>query len=245
MKFDYTRIYRKFHDESPGHRADMVRYFSKLLLPHLPASREIRVLDVGCGMGFSLLTLKELGYTNISGVDSDEGQVAAARRLGLDVSRTDDTIGYLHDHRDTYDLVLCFDIIEHIPVLSQLAFTAAISRSLKTGGQLMGTVPNAYASLATVWRYNCWTHTSSFTDHSLDLLLYNGGFDDIQIHSADTRDTPKHPWLPVRGTRNWWLWRIMRLLRRLDLIAEFGRTTGGGIPLSLNLFFTAKKRDLA
>lgn len=241
MKIDYTRYYRVWHDDSEAHLQEMLRYYGELLGPHLPSNTNAQVLDVGCGMGFALLSLKNRGFTRLRGIDLDPGQVEAARTRGLEVSQCDDTVACLLAQRETFDLVLCLDVIEHVPVGEQIAFVRSMRECLRPGGQLICTVPNANSGLHGRWRYGDWTHTSAFTEHSLDFLLYNAGFPDCKIGTAETDRTPRNRWLPLRGTRNWWLWKFFRAWRRLEMIAEFGRSVGSQVPLSLNLIAVATK----
>lgn len=243
MKIDYTHYYRKWHDDSDAHRAAMISYSRNLLESRLPADKNAKVLDVGCGMGFALLALRELGFPNLSGVESDSGQAKSCQAKNLDVTLADDTIEFLKQHAGTYDLIICLDVIEHIPVAIQLAFVHALAGALRSGGKLICTVPNANSALAARWRYNDWTHAASFTEHSLDFLLYNGGFTDIQVAGHEFNRRPKNVWLPVGGARHWWAFRFFRLFRRLEMMAELGPGQGRTVPLSLNLIATANKRS--
>ena len=161
MKIDYTHYYRKWHDDSDAHRAAMISYSRNLLESRLPADKNAKVLDVGCGMGFALLALRELGFPNLSGVESDSGQAKSCQAKNLDVTLADDTIEFLKQHAGTYDLIICLDVIEHIPVAIQLAFVHALAGALRSGGKLICTVPNANSALAARWRYNDWTHAAS------------------------------------------------------------------------------------
>jgi SAM-dependent methyltransferase len=241
MKIDYTRYYRHWHDESETHRAEMSRYFAAFLGPWLPASKSARILDVGCGMGFALHALRDLGYTNVSGIDMDAGQVEAARRQNLAVEQCDDSIAYLNARPEAFDLILCLDVIEHVPVNLQLPFAAALGNALeKTSGRLICTVPNANSSLAARWRYGDWTHTTSFTEHSLDFLLFNAGFRDIRILPGEVaRKFPARPSFPAIAS--WLAWRFFRTMRRLELMAELGTKPGRAIPLSINLLAVASR----
>jgi 2-polyprenyl-3-methyl-5-hydroxy-6-metoxy-1,4-benzoquinol methylase len=54
MKIDYSRIYRKWHADTPEHIREMEAHYTRLLRSHLPEDRRARILDVGCGMGFAL-----------------------------------------------------------------------------------------------------------------------------------------------------------------------------------------------
>jgi len=231
---DYTRYYRHWHDDSDAHRADMSHYLATLLGPLLPHSKEGKVLDVGCGMGFAITTLLDLGFQRVSGIDIDPGQVAAAQKQGLDVERVSDSVEFLNRHPGEYNLILCLDVIEHVPVASQLAFATALRTALADGGSLICSVPNANSSLAGRWRYGDWTHTSSFTEHSLDFLLFNAGFGNIRIVPGEVaRSFPKTFSFPALAS--YVAWRFFRTMRRIELMAELGTKAGRAIPLSINL----------
>lgn len=245
MKIDYTRYYLKWHDESDTHRAKMISYYRNLLESLLPGDKSNHVMDVGCGMGFALLALREMGYTNLSGVESDAGQAASCQAKKLNVTLADDTIEFLKQQSGKFDLIICLDVIEHIPLTIQLGFVQALAGALRSGGKLICTVPNANSALASRWRYNDWTHAVSFTEHSLDFLLYNGGFTDIRVTGQEFIRRPKNVYLPLGGVRHWWAFRFFRFFRRLEMMAELGPAQGRIVPLSLNLIATAiKSNDL-
>lgn len=243
MKIDYTRYYLKWHSDTEGHRAAMIQLYRRLLADHLPPDKTERLLDVGCGMGFALLALKDFGYFNVTGVEADEGQVLSCRKKGLEVELTTDTVAFLAAHKNRYSAVLCLDVIEHVPVAMQLQFVAAIADSLADGGRLICSVPNANSAVAERWRYNDWTHSSSFTEHSLDFLLYNAGFNEINVFPMEFIEKPRLTWLPVGGARHWWAFKFFRLWRRLEMMAELGPDQGRKVPLSLNLMAVATKRS--
>jgi SAM-dependent methyltransferase len=242
VTIDYTHHYRKWHEDSDAHAAAMSHHFRRLLGPHLPASHASPVLDVGCGMGFALLGLRDAGFGNLRGIDRDEGQVAAAVARGLAVTAVDDSIAYLRANRGVYALILCLDVIEHVPVQEQLPFANALLEALADDGRLICTVPNANASLAPRWRYIDWTHTSSFTEHSLDLLLHSAGFRRIRILPGEVGRTVRFPWLPRKASLSYLAWRFFRGMRRLELMAELGADQARHIPLSLNLMAVASRQ---
>ncbi len=242
MKIDYSRIYQKFHADTPEHRAYMVAFYQRVLRSYLPAERNAPILDVGCGTGYVLLALKELGYTRAEGVEADESQVVACTTKGLSVQLTQDTRSYLASQAGRFHLILALDLIEHIPVDQQLEFVHALLTALVPGGKLICTVPNANSILASRYRYICWTHHASFTEHSLDFLLYNAGFRDIQIGEIEYFERPRWFWLPLTGgVRHYWAFRFFRFWRRLEMMAELGPSQGRTAPLSLNLFCVAAR----
>lgn len=247
IKIDYTRYYQKWHSDTPEHAQAMHAYNEALLSPYLPSSYEASILDVGCGMGFTLMTLRNLGYQNIKGIELDEGQVLFCRQKCLPVEHVEDSAAFLYKNSCSYDLIIVLDVIEHIPHELQLRFVHAIHSALKVSGKLVCTVPNANSALASRWQYNDWTHHISFTEHSLDFLLYNAGFRDIQIHPTEFFRKPRVNFLEIfqksfwKPLLHWQLFRFVRAMRRAQMVAELGWEQGMSVPLSLNLLAAATK----
>ncbi len=236
-QIDYTRYYRKWHSDTPEHIRAMKGFYQRILGSYLPSNQDTSILDVGCGTGFALMALQGLGFSNLEGIDADQGQVLACQAKQLPVTHRDDSTSFLAQRPNSYDLILALDVIEHIPQTSQLLFTRSIQTALKPGGYFICTVPNANSALASRWRYNDWTHYTSFTEHSLDFLLYNSGFENIQVHSTEFFQ----PKLISRAVLRNILFKMIRGFRRLELIAELGWQQAKDIPLSLNILATANK----
>lgn len=62
---------------------DVLRFASKLAKLDLLNGRGKKALDVGCGSGYGLLTLKLLGY-DVYGFDIDLHHVKKAQELGFE-----------------------------------------------------------------------------------------------------------------------------------------------------------------
>src|SRR5262249_487357 len=100
----------------------------------------MKVLDLGCGDGRKLWTLKQLGC-DVVGVEFDGEAGATGRDLGLDVR-----LGSLEEQdfpTATFDAVLMSHVIEHLP--DPKATLQECLRILKPGGQLRMLTPNAAA----------------------------------------------------------------------------------------------------
>jgi len=239
--FNYTHYYLKWHTDSPEHRAAMAAHHHRLLKAHLPLNPASAVLDVGCGMGFALESLRQLGYHRLEGFDTDKNQVALAQKAGLPVMWAENPLSFLAERAGSKDLILCLDVLEHVPKRDQLAFASAIRQALKPGGRVIFSVPNANSALASRWRYNDWTHETSFTEHSIDFLLFNAGFSKISVLPSEFGVRPKWVFLPRKSTLLWALFRFYRLWRRGEMIAELGPEQGRSVPLSLNLLVVADR----
>jgi SAM-dependent methyltransferase len=94
-------------------------------------------LDVGCGDGRFLGRLHQLGYVNLYGCDWRDNVEAVEfeyRKVDLD------TEGLQTYPPESFDVVICSDVIEHLENPSQLIRN--IHRVLRRGGVLFITFPN-------------------------------------------------------------------------------------------------------
>lgn len=109
-----------------------------------------RVLDVGCGNGRFLTTMRSLGW-EVQGVEFSEAGVASARMSGLSVHHGDLASAAFADA--SFDLVTARHVIEHIPEAH--AFMAELARVLKPGGRLVVETPSSNA-LGRQWFNTHW-----------------------------------------------------------------------------------------
>ncbi|MRR10881.1 class I SAM-dependent methyltransferase, partial [bacterium] len=132
-------------------RNRLVFYHHRLVMEHflscfhrLPT--DLRVLDVGCGDGFFLEHLRNLGFTDIRGIDASRPFVDICRSKGLQVG-----LGDVYDLKETgkCDAVLCCEVLEHLddPGLALERMKGVLSDR----GFIFATVPMA-ASLQQRWR---------------------------------------------------------------------------------------------
>ncbi|MDB6167534.1 MAG: methyltransferase family protein [Verrucomicrobia bacterium] len=235
MDWEYSRHYARFHSDTPEHDRNLRLLFENWLRPHLPESRAARILDVGCGRGYALEWLRDLGYTRIAGIDTDAAQVTFAKGRGLDVQRVEDSAEFLRPHSVEYDLVLMMDVLEHLPREDDRRLLQAIRDALTPGGRLLCTTPNANSPLSNHWRYLDYTHETSFTVESIDYLLAHAGLRLVAARPLEFCLRPRLWFLPGRSTLRWWFLRLSRVQPRLACIGEFGWKEGRRVALSPNL----------
>jgi SAM-dependent methyltransferase len=237
-ELDYTRYYRRWHDESDAHFEQEVASAERWLSRYWPRDRAAPIVDIGCGMGFVVGSFVRAGFLLAEGIDADAGQVKSAQARHLPVRHVPvtQTLDWMDERRGKYALVTAIDVLEHIPRESQIEFLEGVHAILRPGGTFLCRVPNANSAVSSVYRYIDWTHHFSFTPFSLDFLLYNAGFRDIGIGP-----TPPFP-LSQRLTRpGLWLLGFFRAFRRLEMIAEFGYAQGHTAPLTQNIVAIVKK----
>lgn len=171
----------------------------------LPSRRDSRVVDLGCGYGAFLLWLRELGYSNLRGIDLSQEQVDLARELGLDCVEVEDLFSALSQERNV-DLVTMFDVIEHLTRSEAISALSTIANVLAPGGTLILRTPNVDAALGTVLSYGDLTHELHLNKTSVLELFATLSFQSVHV-------------LPVPAVGGSML---SRLLRRL--VTPFARS---------------------
>jgi predicted TPR repeat methyltransferase len=208
-------------------------HLKHLIRQHFPKERSAQILELGCGHGAMLYFAQHAGYTNMIGVDVSPEQVEAAAKLGIDGVHQGDLLKTLKSHADgSLDMVIAFDVIEHLTKNELLDLTDEVQRVLKRGGSWLIHVPNAASPFFGRIRYGDYTHEQAFTQSSLGQLLRASGFSNIRCYE----ETPIiHN---VTSLVRWLLWKTVRTTFRLILAAETG---SGNEMFSQNLLAVADK----
>ena len=139
-------FYKAFEDRYRGAReviAERLRAYLPFLEPlaALYAGAPARALDIGCGRGEWLEVAASAGF-EASGVDIDDGMLAACRERGLAVHTADglQTMRAMADA--SLAMVSAFHVVEHIPFDDVRALVAEALRVLQPGGLLILETPN-------------------------------------------------------------------------------------------------------
>jgi SAM-dependent methyltransferase len=242
MNYDYSRYYENWHEDTAEHFKSMIAYYKNLLekiLINIP--KNVRILEIGSGMGFCLLALKEMGYNNIFGIDIDEMQTLKAKEKGLEIENIS-ALDYFEKNSHLFDIVLMFDVLKHIEKKSIIPLLLKINTQLSTNGLLICQTPNCYSIAGSTFRYIDFTHEVSFSPYSLDFVLYNANFKDIQIQEQNK--IPKFLWINLfihpRSTIILLVRKFLRRLYQTMLSFEVGNLEG--IPLSANIIAIARKK---
>ncbi len=157
---------------------------SKEILPLLPADKSLSVLDIGCGFGSFIYTLKKHGYTLVKGIDLSEGQVRIAHEMGLAEVEQQDLIPYLTSHKNTFDIITGLDIIEHFSKDELVEVLSLVKESLKPGGTALFRTPNMDAPFATLFAHGDFTHENYLNCSSANQVMMNIGFVNIVVRSS-------------------------------------------------------------
>jgi len=185
---------------------------------HFPANRDAVALDLGCGHGTIVYFARRAGYRRVAGVDRSGEQVSEAMRLGIaGVEQGDLFETIAHAPSDSLDVIITFDVIEHLARGELLPLADEILRALKPGGRWLIHTANAESPLFGRIRYGDFTHEMAFTRTSIGQLLFSSGYASVMCYE----DTPVIHGVMSAG--RWIVWKVVRGMLRLWLAAETGR----------------------
>jgi SAM-dependent methyltransferase len=198
--------------------------------------RHGRVLDVGCGDGSALQSLRELGDWELCGVEFDAGAVRKAKARGLDVRP-----GELSDagfSNASFDLVRMGHVIEH--VLDPVQTVRSVFDHLRPGGYFVGETPNTdcldFRLFGKYWgALHIPRHLTFFNRASLRSVLEGAGFRDVRLvprlrtvgWSCGIQNLLADRFglrIPASGRVSWYLLLIMPFLPVTAMQSIFGTT---------------------
>ena len=167
-----------------------------------------KVLDVGCGGGILSEALASEG-AEVTGIDLSRESLAAAenhaRKSGLEINYREIKIeDLLRDETESYDVVACMEMLEHVPDPAQivqscssllkkggLAVFSSINRTPKAflfaiiaGEYILGLLPkgtHSYSRLIRPSELKSWGSEAGLTFHQTASLMYNPIFDRFKV----------------------------------------------------------------
>jgi 2-polyprenyl-3-methyl-5-hydroxy-6-metoxy-1,4-benzoquinol methylase len=178
------------------------RYYQWYTRGWLPEDRDAPVLDIGCGSGQFLYFLQGEGFRRLRGVDLDQKQVEIARALGLDAEATG-IADFLDRTEGKFEMIAMLDIIEHFTREELFPLMEKVVASLRPGGRLIASVPNAESPDGLRCLYTDITHEMAYTPMSFEEMLFCHGLKLIGM---------RDPWpAPVGPSRTLYRFLVTRL----------------------------------
>jgi 2-polyprenyl-3-methyl-5-hydroxy-6-metoxy-1,4-benzoquinol methylase len=211
-----------------SHLSHAIRHF-------LPQDRHCRILDLGAGYGAFVQLAREAGYSLTEGYERSGQSVQAAHGLRINGVEEGDLLTVLRERPDNWcDVVVTFDVIEHLSKKELFECADGIQRILRKGGRWLIHAPNAESPMFGSIRYGDVTHELAFTRHSLAQILSVTKFANVECYE----DAP-HPH-GVNSAFRWALWKLIKGAFFTMSAIETGYLDRGSI-FTRNLFAVATK----
>lgn len=182
MRINNMEPTRTVHNEHGNIEASL----SYVLKQQIPKSS--RILDIGCRYGSLIYNLHRQGYGHVYGFDINQKSINIGKAAYREISPKL-ICGNRHSlpFADAFfDLVLMFDVLEHIGEVERY-LQREVYRVLKQGGRLLFQTPNKYTNIPweiaarrslTRWqKYHCSLQTKG----SLQKLLLDSGFSEVKL----------------------------------------------------------------
>jgi 2-polyprenyl-3-methyl-5-hydroxy-6-metoxy-1,4-benzoquinol methylase len=239
------RVYSRYSEVRPGRTApgrasDLLALgepvFRKLYLSHVPANKDARILDIGCGYGEFLYFLQTRGYRSTKGIDLNQGELDLAQALGVKNLERADSFDFLHQSGQEFDFISAIDVLEHVPKNKVLEFLDLIHASLRPRATFLCQVPNA-AAFCLSYTYGDFSHETPFTASSLRQVLELANFVDIEVF-------PGGPVVHgVKSAVRFVLWKVIVAGMKIVQIVEGGGTDPLSSIFTGAMFAVAKRGD--
>ncbi len=158
---------RNYERKARGYR----RRFAKLLDELDPAT----CLDVASGTGMFASYLRRRGH-EVTGVDLNAALVDVARKNVDAEFFADDGCHFMETSGRKFDFISMLDLLEHVPHEGVVDMLKAARGALNDGGTLLVQVPNMNCLHGAGMFYVDWTHSTPFTERSLEHVARLAGF---------------------------------------------------------------------
>lgn len=196
--------------------------------------RGARIIEIGFGAGHCLAWLRQAG-AEASGIEVQEALVAAGRARGFDtyLPGTFDWASV----QEAVDLVLGFDVLEHMTDAETVDLLRRASSALCPGGAMVFRFPNAASPFGLHYLAADPTHRTAVSGPRLTHLITENAIPHLRVEDWRDQAMP-----PVRGFGR-------RLRRGLSLalraatraVLHNGYLRGEPIPLAMNAIAVIRK----
>ncbi|MBI2417796.1 MAG: class I SAM-dependent methyltransferase [Ignavibacteriales bacterium] len=159
-------------------------YYTRELQPYIGEFKESTILEIGCGIGGILYFLKEQGANKLQGIDISAEQIAVANKYVAVNAETCDAFDFLSNTQVKYDIIIMYDLIEHIPKNRILELIEQLFNALKDGGRVITRTPNMASISGLHSRYIDITHETGFTPESIKQAFLQSPFSSITVHNS-------------------------------------------------------------
>jgi SAM-dependent methyltransferase len=135
LSLSHSSVYHE--PETPNFHNVLIDQFSEEFIQPLNLDLHAKILDIGCGSGYWLNKMKDLGYTDLTGITLNDEDIAVCNSKQLNVLKSD--FSFIDLPSSSVDFIWCRQTLEHsvFPLFTLFEF----NRLLQTNAQAYIEVP--------------------------------------------------------------------------------------------------------
>lgn len=157
------------------------------LLGKYARSKSIKLLDIGCSLGYFLYLLKSLKKNwDCKGIELNEKAFKIAIEKNLNVEKK-----FLHElhGNERFDIFTMFGVLEHLPDPQKILSDIITHSNIKKSSYVMAIVPNAYSLYHMFLQsksvsFDGRNHLLYFSEVTLRRLFENNNFDVLYLDTV-------------------------------------------------------------
>lgn len=154
-------------------------YFSRELAPFY-LSADASVLEIGFGNGGFLAYCRARNW-RVEGIEIDPELIRRAEAMGFSATRMEAFGDFLAEKKQSYDLVVAWDVLEHIPLRDLQKLVKDVASLLKPGGYFMARFPNGHSPFGRLLQYGDLTHITVIGAYMAEQLGVMSGLKLVRI----------------------------------------------------------------
>lgn len=161
--------------------ASFKKFYQRNYFSNLKLNPSSRTLVISCGPGYFLEALREKGYENIFGIDSDASKVAHAQKRGLNCA-VENAFSFLERNFEPYDLIVAEQEVNHLTKAELKTFMRLCFKNLNKGGSLVvHSLNGANPITGSEALSQNFDHYHTLTEYSLRQVLEFTGYQRIKV----------------------------------------------------------------
>ena len=157
------------------------KFYKRNYLKYVPKDKNANTLVISCGPGYFVNLMREEGYGNVLGIDSNPHKIHHAQEKKLNC-KTEHAFGFLAENRGSFDFIFVEQEINHLTRDEILQFFKLCRDSLKDQGTIIvHSLNGANPITGSEALAQNFDHYNTFTEYSLRQILQYSNFQDIQV----------------------------------------------------------------
>ena len=157
------------------------KFYQRNYFKYMPKDKNVRTLVISCGAGYLVELMKDKGYHDVLGIDSDPDKIEVAEQHGLNC-RAANAFPFLRENTKPFDLIFAEQEINHLTKDEILVFLELCRENLKENGMIIvHSLNGANPITGSEALSQNFDHYNTFTEYSLRQILESSNFKEIKV----------------------------------------------------------------